>query len=58
MYTNRRTGQKTNERSVYEKVTFCDHAPLGITDMKTALLIGGVPVAHQLHRLKSDIKVR
>lgn len=29
----------------------------GIPSMKTALLVGGIPIAQQLHRLKTEIQV-
>lgn len=31
---------------------------LGLPNMRTALLVGGMPLPPQLHRLKSSIKVR
>lgn len=30
---------------------------LGLPDMKTALVVGGMPVANQLHRLRSGVEV-
>ena len=34
------------------------YVSVGVPSMKTALLVGGLPIAQQLHRLKSTVQVR
>ena len=46
------------QQNLTTKIIFCVYVILGIPSMKTALLVGGLPIAQQLHRLKNNIQVR
>ena len=43
---------------IFTEVMTCDgHLIAGLPHMRTALVVGGVPMAHQLHRLRSGVEV-
>lgn len=57
-HADRGTSKETDERYSRDGATLhvCSHA-LGIPLMRTCLVMGGVPLANQLHRLRSGVEV-